>query len=90
MRISIAECLLFVAIATSAIVAQIRAHTLSFSQTNVPAQTVPHTARMQACDEAHNGMLRAACETQSERHPIDGDDRPTNGADTLHTSKLWV
>jgi hypothetical protein len=90
MRIRSAECLLFVAIATSAIVAQVRAHTLPFSQTNVPAQTVPHTTRMQACDEPHNGILRAACEAQSEHHPIDSEDRPTNGVDTPHAGKLWV
>ncbi|BCF99767.1 hypothetical protein PPGU19_043360 [Paraburkholderia sp. PGU19] len=90
MRIRSAECLLFVAIATSAIVAQIRAHTLSSSQTNVPTQTAPHTARMQACDQAHNGILRAACETQSERGSIEGDDRPTNGVDTPLAGELWV
>ncbi|AUT62581.1 hypothetical protein [Paraburkholderia terrae] len=90
MRIRSAECLLFVAIATSAIVAEIRANTLSSSQTNVPAPTAPHTARLQACDEAHNGILRAACEMQNERRPIDGDDRPTNGVATPHAGKLWV
>ena len=90
MRIRSAECLLFVAIATSAIVAQIRANTLSSSQTNVSAQTAPHTARMQACDELHNGVLRAACETQSKRRPIDGDARPTNGVATPQAGKRWV
>ncbi|SKC92828.1 hypothetical protein SAMN05446935_10272 [Burkholderia sp. YR290] len=87
MRIRSAECLLFVAIATSAIVAQVRAHTLP---SNVPTQTAPHTTRMQACDEPHNGILRAACEAQSEHHPIDSEDRPTNGVDTPHAGKLWV
>jgi hypothetical protein len=76
--------------ATSAIVAEVRTHTLSSSQANVPMQKTPHTARMQACNEPHNGILRATCETQSERRPIDGDDRPTNGVDTPHASKLWV
>ncbi|ALL66658.1 hypothetical protein K788_0005806 [Paraburkholderia caribensis MBA4] len=94
MKIRSTECLLFVAIATAATVAQIRAHTLSSSQANVPAQTAPHAARMQACDQSRSGTLRAACETPGERRSIDSDDRPSSGVDTPNAApragKLWV
>ncbi|WP_224101112.1 hypothetical protein [Paraburkholderia caribensis] len=94
MKIRSTECLLFVATATAATVAQIRAHTLSASQADVPAQTAPHTAHMQACDPSRSGTLRAACETRSERRSIDSNDRRAHGVDTPNTApgtgKLWV
>jgi hypothetical protein len=90
MRIRRAECLLLVAIVTSAVVAEIRVNTSSFTQANESTQAAQHTDRMQACDKPHDGLLRAACETRSERRPIDSDDRPTNAVDTPHAQKLWV
>jgi len=93
-----AECLLFVAIATSAIVVQIREHTLPTSQENLPAQAQADqpTARMQTCEPANTGMLRAACETQGtqdtrdERKPVEDSTRPINPNDTPRAPSLWV
>ncbi|MBN3765312.1 hypothetical protein [Burkholderia sp. Ac-20365] len=93
MKIRRAECLLFVAIATSAVVAQIREHTLPAGQANASAQTRAdqQTAGVQTCDTAATGMLRAACETRSERKPVDDSDRTINRNDnTSHAAKLWV
>jgi hypothetical protein len=88
MRIRRAECLLLVAIVTSAVVAEIRVNTPS--STNESTQAAQHSDRMQACDKPHDGLLRAACEARSERRPNDNADRPTNGVDTSHAKKLWV
>lgn len=93
-----AECLLFVAIATSAIVMQIREHTLPTSDANLPAQAQADqsTARMQSCEPANTGMLRAACETQGtqgtrdERKPVDDSARLINRNDTPRAPTLWV
>jgi len=96
MKIRRAECLLFVAIATSAVVAQIREHTLPAGQANASAQTQAaqadhQSAGMQTCDTTATGMLRAACETRSERKSVDDSDRTINRNDnTPHAAKLWV
>ncbi|MEM5370451.1 hypothetical protein V4C53_31045 [Paraburkholderia azotifigens] len=93
MKIRSAECLLFVAIVTSAVVAQIRERTLS-AQTNVPTHagtsTTAQSGRMQSCEDDHGTMLRAACAMRGERRPVDDGDRPVEVIEKPHASQLWV
>lgn len=93
MKIRSAECLLFVAIVTSAVVAPIRERTLPSAQTNAPvhASTDPQAGRMQTCEDEHGTLLHAACATmRSERRSNDSGDRPINRIDKPRASKLWV
>ncbi len=93
MKISSAECLLCVAIVTSAVVAHIRMQTMPSAEAGVPAtqtQSAQREARVPSCDEAHSGLLRAACETARDQHPIDSNDGQMNRAVTPRTSTLWV
>jgi hypothetical protein len=94
MKISSAGCLLFVAIVTSAVVAQIRVHTLPSNQTGMPAHThtsaAPQTSRLPSCENGRDAILRASCEMRGARGPIENSDRSINGIDTPHASKLWV
>ena len=94
MKIRSAERLLFVAIVTSAVVAQIRVHTLPSDPTSAPTHagtsTSAQSSRMQSCDVEHDALLRAACTTRGERRPVDNGDRPINRIDKPHAGKLWV
>jgi hypothetical protein len=92
MKIRSAERLLFVAIVTSAVVAQIRVHTLPSDDTDSTAHatTTAQTGPMQSCGDTHDSLLRAACETPAERRPVDSGDRSINRADTPRSNKLWV
>jgi hypothetical protein len=94
MKIRSAECLLFVAIVTSAVVAQIRERTLPSGQTSVPGQavtrTAPQTSRTQSCEDNHDTMPRFACAVRGERRPVDNGDRPIEVTAKPHAGKLWV
>ncbi|MEM5385762.1 hypothetical protein VSR68_19485 [Paraburkholderia phymatum] len=94
MNIRSAERLLLVAIVTSAVVAQVRVHTLPSAKANPSAQTrtaQPRPTReVPTCDEARSGMLRASCETRRDRRPVDSYDREI---ERTHHSRLndgWV
>jgi len=99
MKITRGECLLLVAIVTSAVVAEVREHTLPATQAVTAAQTqgARHDYRGPAssCYEAQNGMLRAAC---GERPAVDSGesatnrspDRAINRADRAPVGKMWV
>jgi hypothetical protein len=95
MKIRSAECLLFVAIVTSAAVMQIREYTLSAPQTNVtneeaaPAQR-EYAGQAQACGNARSGLLPAACDTRRERRDERTIDSMEPQTKLPHTSKVWV
>lgn len=94
MKFRSAERLLLVAIVTSAVVAQVRQHTLPSVQTSQSAQTQtaqPRPTRdMQTCDEKRGVMLRAACEIRRDQRPVDGDDRDIKRAHGLRAHNGWV
>ena len=90
MKITRGEGLLLVAIVTSAVVAQVREHTLSPTLAAASVQT-----QTSACNEAQSGMLRAGCGIErKESGQIDsGDkssDRAINRAEMPRNSKVWV
>lgn len=87
MKIKSAERLLFVAIATSAIVAQIRLNTLPSPDAPAAVQQSAQDHRGthgQTCDADHDhGMLRATCAMRDEH-------RPADAVDTPRANRLWV
>jgi hypothetical protein len=95
MNIRSAERLLAVAIVTSAVVAQVRVHTLPSAKANSSTQTQTAqprpTREVPTCDEARGVMLRAACETRRERRPVDdGYDREIQRTRHSHMNDGWV
>ncbi|SEJ08079.1 hypothetical protein SAMN05192539_1006203 [Paraburkholderia diazotrophica] len=94
MNIRSAERLLLVAIVTSAVVAQVRVHTLSSAKANASMQTrtaQPRPTReVPRCDEARGVMLRAACETRRDRRPVDGYDREIERTRHSRMNDGWV
>ncbi|MEM5436287.1 hypothetical protein [Paraburkholderia diazotrophica] len=94
MNIRSVERLLFVAIVTSAVVAQVRVHTLPSAKANPSAQArtaQPRPTReVPACDEARGAMLRAACETRRNRRPVDGYDREIDRTRHSRVNDGWV
>ncbi|MEX3931556.1 hypothetical protein AB4Y32_06985 [Paraburkholderia phymatum] len=94
MNMKSAERLLLVAIVTSAVVAQVRIHTLSSVKATPSAQTrtaQPRPTReVPTCDEARGVMLRAACEMRRDRHPVDGHDREIERTHRPRVNDGWV
>lgn len=105
MKITRGECLLLVAIVTSAIVAEVREQTLPVTQAAASSQTQTtgreYPGRTLACQDAQDGMLRAACGIQgkeSEQPAVDSgadaaDRTPEpaiNRADKARTGNVWV
>jgi hypothetical protein len=94
MKIRSAERLLLVAIVTSAVVAQVRVHTLPSGQTAASGQTQAaqhkYTGHTRACDDEHNGMLRTACDSRRDPRSADGYSRSIDRMNVARTSKLRV
>jgi hypothetical protein len=89
MKTRSAPRLLFVAIATSAIVAGIRLNTLPSQDANAAVQqrqsaSGHQESRTPTCDADNvHGMLRATCAMHDER-------RPAEATDTRRATRLWV
>ncbi|ACC74379.1 hypothetical protein PPMP20_21875 [Paraburkholderia phymatum] len=91
-----AECLLFVAIVTTAVVAPIRERTLPSAPADMHTNTAAQSSGTRSCEDGHGVLLRAACATtrgerrSGEGRSIDSGDRPINRIDRPYAGKLWV
>jgi hypothetical protein len=94
MKIKTAECLLLVAMVTSAVVMQIREHTLPASHTHAATQETAQreyagqAKQPEACGENRNGLLPTACETRRDEQTIDNS--IALSTHRLRSTRIWV
>ena len=88
MKIKSAECLLLVALVTSAVVMQIREPTPPASQTSSATQEAAQAKQSEVCGEKRSGLLPTACETRRDEQTIDNSITPPTHR--LRSTKVWV